>query len=89
MCENLKPLFMRKLPTGDELDKLAEKLGVSTYGLRPQQGSIRGPLNEAELQRRVMEALAWRRQSSFWIVSVISALASVCSAIAAWVAAYR
>ena len=44
---------------------------------------------EPELQRRVLQAREHRRQSRLWLVALISALASVASAIAAWAAACR
>lgn len=74
----------RKLPQGEELERVATELGVSlheTYGSRT--------LNEPELQRRILEAIRAQRDSWFWLLVLISALASLASALAAWVAVWR
>lgn len=68
-----------KLKTGDELIKEAEKLGVSL-------SEIGGPINYAELQKRVIEAKRFKRESMAWFVALASAIASIISAGAAWYA---
>ncbi len=70
-----------KLKTGEPLKQEAKKLGVSL-------SEIGGPENWAELQKRVMEAKRFSRESKAWIVALISAIASVISAIAAWCAIF-
>jgi len=68
-----------KLKTGDPLLKEAEDLGVSL-------SEIGGPINYAELQKRVMEAKRFQRDSRLWAVALASAIASILSAAAAWYA---
>src|SRR5262245_48762590 len=75
----------RKLPTGDQLTKLAESLGISLDGLYSDTG-IR---DEPELQRRVLEAELALREASMRRLAVISAIAAVASAVGmvgAWLA---
>ena len=62
-----------------------EELGVSQYGLSTQNDTF----NEPEAQRRVLEAERSIRDARLWIIAVISALASLASAIAAWVSAAK
>ena len=68
-----------KLKTGAPLKKEAAKLGVSL-------SEIGGPENWAELQKRVMEAKRFQRDSRLWLVALASAVASIVSASAAWYA---
>jgi len=64
-----------KLPTGDELEKQAKKYGVgSPYPY------------EKELQKELLEIRREYRAVWLLIIAFLSALASVFSAIAAWVA---
>ncbi len=78
---------MSKLPKGEELRDLAEKLGVDTTGEpRTQSTSGNAPVSDYELQRRVIEAKRSRREGWLWVVALISAIASMLSALAAWVA---
>ena len=74
----------QKLPQGDQLERIASELGVSlqeTYGQRS--------LNEPELQRRILEALRFQRDSWLWLLALIAALTSLASALAAWVAVWK
>jgi hypothetical protein len=48
-------LLPRNLPTGQDLEQLADELGVSRFGLKVSVGAAQR-LDEAELQRRVIEA---------------------------------
>ena len=73
---------MKKMPQGNDLNMLAEELGVS----RDELGYEDGTKSEPILQHRVIEALRARREQRLWIVALISAIASVISAIAAWLA---
>ncbi len=66
---------MKQLPNGEPLYELARKLGVSEH----ESGR-----NEAIIQTRVLTALRENRDSKLWIVALISAIASVISALAAW-----
>ena len=45
---------MKKLPQGEELQDLSEKLGIPTEGIGGD-GFSRNIVNDAELQRRIME----------------------------------
>ncbi len=82
---------MAKLPDGDQLEKRARELGVDIMGEpRAQSSSGRAPrATDYELQRRVMEAERGARESRLWILAMISAVASVASAIAALMAVAR
>ena len=81
-----KFLFFRKLPTNvKEMEELAGKLGVTMAGLGETMAG-RTYVNEAELQKRLTDALRFRRESLTWLFALISALASLGSAIAAWTA---
>lgn len=73
---------------GRELENEAEKLGVSLDETWDQVGG-KAYLKEPELQRRVREAKLARREGRLWIVALISAIASACSAIAAWIAVLK
>ena len=68
---------MKKLPTGEELQKEVEKLGIS-------QAEIGD--NDSLLQHRILEAKRDIRESRLWIIALVSAIGSVISAIAAWYA---
>ena len=80
---------MGKLLQGEELKQRADELGVSMTKLYSSMGTI----NEPELQRRVLEAEAAEREISstkrekwMWRLTVLSTLAGILSALAAWVA---
>lgn len=66
-----------KLLIGDELRAEATRLCVSQLNLGD---------DPPELQRRVMAAQAHIRADKLWIVALISAVASLVSALAAWTA---
>lgn len=79
---------MSNLLSGGDLERRCQKLGiditddpsaVSTRGDRPRA-------SDAELQRRLIEAERSLREQKLWILAVVSAIASVVSAIAAWFA---
>jgi hypothetical protein len=74
---------MKRLPRGNDLNKLAEELGVSFHESALSPG---GGENEAIMQARVLAALRDRRDGKLWIVALISAIASALSALAAWYA---
>ena len=75
-----------KRPPGErdvELRGLAEKLGCSLHSLvDPQTGKS----SEVELVRRIRDANRSRREARLWIVALVSAVASVFAAAAAWAA---
>ena len=78
-------MFFRPKPilkNDEALFKQAKELGVSL-------SEIGGPVNYAIVQKRVMEAILFRRSNRLWIIAVISAVASVVSAFAAWLAVFN
>ena len=78
-------LTRKKLPQGNELEGLAEQLGVSQFNIWVTKDDKTG-LDEAELQRRVLDCLRARREEALWLIALIAAAASFLSALAAWVA---
>ena len=83
---------MRKLPVGEELRKRAKQLGVAMETdqsvLVPGSGNVPLIAEDYELQRRVLDAERHIREHRLWLVAVISAVASVISAFAAWLAIF-
>ena len=73
----------KKQLTGEKLKKRAIELNVSLSGLGFESGQ---PYDEYTLQQRVMVAEHSRRERNLWVIAVISAVASVFSAMAAWLA---
>jgi len=81
-----------KEKTGEDLKREARELGLSEdnwYEQRDHSVSSTGKFREAAVQARVREAKRARRESRLWIVALISALASLFSAIAAWYVVLR
>jgi len=80
----------RKLLTGEALRSRADELGVITTGdgvvTIPGKGTVPLSVPEYELQRRVLEAERHLREHRLWLIAMVSAMASVISAIAAWLA---
>ena len=77
---------MKKLPTDEvELRKLAIELGVSLHRISNTQGLTNIP----ELQKRIINAHRSIREGRLWLIALISAIASVLSALAAWVAVMK
>jgi hypothetical protein len=80
---------MARLLQGDELEKTAQEWGVYTQGESITQ-SVSGRhrrADDAELQRRVIEAERAIRETNLWKFAVISAVVSVFSSIAAIISA--
>lgn len=73
-----------KLPsTDEELRELAQSLGLSTQGLvDPNTGKT----NAYELQARIINMKRSIREGRLWWIALISAIASILSAGAAWMA---
>ena len=71
-----------RLPEGDALEKSVRELGVGIQGgPRFQSASgIEPRAPDYELQRRYIEAKRSIRESRLWIVALVSAVASACSA---------
>ena len=63
------------------LRELAQKLGCSLFSTYGGDG---GKHLEEELIRRIQEAARSIRESRLWLIALISAIASVISALAAW-----
>jgi len=79
---------MSKLPAGNELETRCQKLGIDITG-EPRTLSASGSRQRAsdfELQRRLIEAERSNRENRLWVVALVSAVASVVSALAAWFA---
>jgi hypothetical protein len=79
---------MAKLLEGAELERRARELGIDISG-EPRTQSVSGRSPRApdhELQRRIIEAERRNRESRLWALAVISAFASVISALSAFVA---
>ncbi len=74
-----------KLLTGNKLMARATELGVSTT----KDIAPRSNVSDAELQRRVIEAERAIRENRLWKIALLSALASLVSAIASWMAVLR
>jgi hypothetical protein len=76
----------KKLPTDSgELERLAERLGVSMFNTVITKHDRTG-IDTYEVQRRIREALKDWRDGSLWLLAFLSAAAAVVSALAAWVA---
>jgi len=82
---------MGKLLQGDDLERRAQELGVDIQGDSITQSSSgrHRRADDAELQRRVLDAERSLRESRLWLLALLSAIASVVSAIAAWIAVLR
>ena len=84
---------MWKLPVGEELRKRAKQLGVAIETdqsvLVAGHGNVPLIAEDHELQRRVLEAERHMREHRLWLVAVISAIASLVSAVAAWLAVLK
>jgi hypothetical protein len=82
---------MNKLLQGDELERRAVELGIDIQGDAVTQSSSgrHRRVDDAELQRRVLEAERSIRESRLWILALTSAIASIVSAAAALVAVLK
>ena len=78
---------MKKLPDDEiELRKLAVSLGVSTHNT---VDSATGKTDISELQSRIINMQRSIRENRLWWVAVISAISSLLSAAAAWMAVLK
>jgi hypothetical protein len=82
-------VFNYKEKTGEDLKREARALGLSEDGWYDHRGTVLELFREAALQTRVREAKRARRESRLWIIAVISALTSLFSAAAAWLAVLK
>lgn len=80
-------MSLKKLPEGDELTSKCEESGIDLTG-DPITGSISGrrKADQAELQKRLLNFYAHKRNERLWIIALLSSIASVLSAVAAWIA---
>lgn len=78
-CVTLKLMFYKE-KRDEELRKEALELGLSSEGWYTADGVFR----EAAVQARVRDAKRSKREGRLWLIAVISALASLFSALAAW-----
>lgn len=80
----------QKEKQGEKLIEEAEELGVSKDDIFRERFMssyyLDNSLKEAELQERIRSAKNIRYARLTWIIALISAIASVISAIAAWFA---
>ncbi len=74
--------FMYKEKTGEDLKKEAKKLGVFIKNELYENGKFR----EGATQLRVRDAKRVRSANRMWIIALISTIASMISALAAWTA---
>ena len=76
---------MGKLLTGERLEQRARQLGIDIEGdlITTSASGRHRRAPDYELQRRIIEAERSRRESQLWLMALISALASVASAVVA------
>lgn len=89
--KHVKVAIMEKLLEGAELEGRARELGVDIRGdliFQSSSGRERRA-SDYELQRRVIEAERAIRESRLWWIAVISAVASLVSAVIAIIAVAR
>jgi len=73
---------MRKLPiTDEEIEAECKRLNITQHSSCDGAG-----LDKAEMQRRILAVWANNRNSSLWIIALLSAIASIISAATAIVA---
>ncbi|MFN8614591.1 MAG: hypothetical protein U0003_01595 [Vampirovibrionales bacterium] len=75
---------MNKLLEGEALKKRATELGISPYEYRPFDGQ-RVLCSDDVLQERVIQAESHLRATRLFWFALISALASLASAIGSWI----
>lgn len=79
---------MPKILTGEALQERCKKLGIDTQGEYVTFEELKGKnyrreVSEAVLQLRLIEVERAIRESRAWMLTILSAIASVCSAIVA------
>ena len=79
----------QKEKQGQELVNEAKELGISTEDIFPTREIGAGDIANARLQERVRSAKNIRYAKFTWIIALMSAIAAVVSAIAAWIAVLR
>lgn len=75
---------MKKLPiTEEEIESECKRLNITQYSSCDGAG-----LDKAEMQRRILAVWANDRNSSLWLIALLSAIASVVSAATAIIAVF-
>ena len=82
-------IFHYKEKQGQELINDAKELGVETEDIFPTREVGAGDIANAKLQERVRSAKNARYAKLAWVIALISATASVLSALAAWFAVLK
>ena len=82
----ISKLFHCKEKQGEELVQEAKKLGVSLEDTYPTKSFGASSIAEPKLQEHVRRAKNARYARLTWIIALVSAIASVFSAVAAWLA---
>ena len=77
---------LQKEKQGQELINEAKKLGVYTEDIFPTREIGASDVANARLQERVRSAKNTRYAQRTWIIALVSSIASMISALAAWVA---
>ncbi len=83
-----KKIFIKE-KQGQELIEEAKRLGLSLEDTYPTKSYGASSVAEPKLQQRVRDAKNLRYARLTWIIALISAIASVISAIAAWCAVLK
>ncbi len=81
--------MLPKEKQGQELIDEAKKLGVTTEDIYPTRELGASDIAQAKLQERVRNAKNHKYAKLTWIIALMSAIASVISAIAAWFAVLK
>ncbi|TAJ80368.1 hypothetical protein EPO44_18585 [bacterium] len=76
-----KPKYYRLL-AGEQVRKRAEELGI------PTTDPYRGELTADELRNKIRDAERSERERWLWLIALLSAIASIVSAAAAWTAVF-
>ena len=82
-----KKIFEEK--QGQELIEEAKRLGLSLEDTYPTRSYGASSVAEPKLQQKVRDAKNSRYARLTWIIALVSAVASVISAIAAWFAVLK
>ena len=79
----------RKEKQGEELVEEAKNLGVMTEDIFPTRGIDAGDIANAKLQERVRNAKNTKYTRLTWTIALISSIAALLSALAAWLAVLK
>ena len=83
----------KPIPTGEALYKYAQNLGISIDSDQlvniPGSGTVRVRAPEHDVQKRVMEFERSHKGNWGLVITLISVVAAVATAVAAWVGVFR